>query len=85
MAPSDFMVWNELESMAHTAQNFTQGEAIDEAAIQRWQGLFGYSRSEASQKLEEHRADISPHSVPDPQWNLVCAGTGNLEVRRTHC
>lgn len=71
MAFPDFM--DELESMAYSAQNFTQEEKIDEVAIQRWQDLFGYSRSEASQKLEEHRTNVSRYYVPDSHWNLVCS------------
>ncbi|KAI1409511.1 hypothetical protein F5Y13DRAFT_182007 [Hypoxylon sp. FL1857] len=62
---------DELESMAQVAtQQPTQDESED-ATIKRWQSLFGYSFSQAAQKIKDHRSDLTRTLVTDSHWEMV--------------
>ncbi|OTB02233.1 hypothetical protein M426DRAFT_13680 [Hypoxylon sp. CI-4A] len=65
---------DELESMAQFAiQQPEQPDEPDDTDIKRWQSLFGYTYSQAIQKIEEHRADLSRVLVTDSHWEIVRA------------
>ncbi|KAH9985004.1 hypothetical protein F4779DRAFT_322317 [Xylariaceae sp. FL0662B] len=62
----------DLEFMAQnaTSQIYWQDES-DYEAIQRWQKLFGYSRTEAIQKIEYHMNDLNRIPVSWEHWEMV--------------
>ncbi|KAI0103127.1 hypothetical protein F4776DRAFT_668920 [Hypoxylon sp. NC0597] len=62
---------DELESMAQVAIRQPAQQEPDNASIKRWQSLFGYSFSQAAQKIEEHRSDLSRDLVTDSHWEMV--------------
>ncbi len=66
----DFL--EELEGMAINI-SLKEDEAISETDAARWQKLFGYTRAEAMQHIEEYRADLSRGRVPDALWDGVKA------------
>ncbi|KAI0880791.1 uncharacterized protein GGS22DRAFT_197360 [Annulohypoxylon maeteangense] len=68
----DFL--DELESMAQVAvqQPFESNEPGNDD-ISRWQSLFGYTYSQAAQKIQEHRSDLSRVLVTESHWEIVRA------------
>ncbi|KAK4939766.1 hypothetical protein LTR10_020050 [Elasticomyces elasticus] len=61
----------ELESMADnvaSAQTDTTRSDID---IERWQRLFSYTRSEATQAIETHRNDFARAKISDDLWEAI--------------
>jgi hypothetical protein len=61
----------ELERMALNAQPEANNEEPSEEEVTRWQRLFHYSRSEATDLIQEHRSNISRQRVSDEYWELV--------------
>lgn len=53
-------------NFAKAAQNGPSNETI-----QRWQRLFSYSYSEAVERINEHRSDLSRRQSTDEHWNMV--------------
>ncbi|KAI1206583.1 uncharacterized protein F4807DRAFT_463529 [Annulohypoxylon truncatum] len=68
----DFL--DELESMAQVAiQQPYESDEPDTDDIERWQSLFGYTYSQAAQKIQEHRSDLSRVLVTESHWEIVRA------------
>ncbi|KAI2470531.1 hypothetical protein F4781DRAFT_176151 [Annulohypoxylon bovei var. microspora] len=68
----DFL--DELESMAQVAvQQSHQSDEPDNGDINRWQSLFGYTYSQAAQKIQDHRSDLSRVLVTESHWEIVRA------------
>ncbi|KAF4442550.1 hypothetical protein F53441_11711 [Fusarium austroafricanum] len=59
-----------LEAMAQATTTMDKAE-VDEPAIRRWQSLFGYSSSDARQRIEEYRCSQPQIVVSDDHWNMV--------------
>lgn len=73
LSPSNPMEYiDELENMASALCDRPELEADDDT-VAKWQKLFGYSASEATKQLREHRACILP-AVSTEHWQLVCCG-----------
>ncbi|KAK0724285.1 hypothetical protein B0H67DRAFT_640853 [Lasiosphaeris hirsuta] len=68
---SSLDIMDELEAMEQFAADCDAApEEADDTAIQRWQGLFGYSYSEAAEKLQGHRFDICRNPTSDAHWSM---------------
>ncbi|KAI1093284.1 hypothetical protein F5B19DRAFT_158197 [Rostrohypoxylon terebratum] len=65
----DFLA--ELESMAEVAAQQLLQDEPDDASVNRWQHLFGYSYPEAEQKIHEHRTDLSRITITESHWEMV--------------
>ncbi|MCJ1350181.1 MAG: hypothetical protein MMC33_000162 [Icmadophila ericetorum] len=66
--------FEELEQMALNASGgstATSDEAPSPAQAARWQKLFGYSLSDATDSLQEYRSDLTRTRVSDDHWDLV--------------
>jgi hypothetical protein len=63
----------ELESMANNVVDIDQVDVMAKDDIERWQTLFGYSSSEASNRIIQHRNDITRTRVSDALWELLKA------------
>ncbi|KAJ3537320.1 hypothetical protein NM208_g6360 [Fusarium decemcellulare] len=64
---------DELEAMAQTVSLSTSNE-IHDATVHTWQTLFGYSRSEAIERIKQYRQYRQrPHDVviSDSHWEMV--------------
>ncbi|CZR66905.1 uncharacterized protein PAC_16806 [Phialocephala subalpina] len=65
-------LFEELEKMAlNVAEEPAETDAPSEETIHRWQTLFGYSYSDAVDKIEIHRSDISRKRITDEHWAMV--------------
>ncbi|CAJ2503830.1 Uu.00g112240.m01.CDS01 [Anthostomella pinea] len=65
-------ILDELESMAQFAVQ--QPAELNEPecnTVKKWQSLFGYSYSEAAQKIQEHRSSFGRVTVSDEHWKMV--------------
>ncbi|KAI1373011.1 hypothetical protein F4677DRAFT_462571 [Hypoxylon crocopeplum] len=61
-----------LESMAQVAiQQPQQPDETSDDDIRRWQSLFRYTYAQATQKIQEHRSDLSRVLVTDSHWEIV--------------
>lgn len=63
-------VLDELEAMAN-AISLTGTEEIDDTTLHRWQSLFGYSESEARDKIKEYRSSPPEVIVSDSHWDMA--------------
>ena len=56
-----------------TTSNFAEGaqNGPSNETIQRWQRLFSYSYSEAVERINQHRSDLSRRQSTDEHWNMV--------------
>ncbi|KAI8654194.1 putative gamma-glutamylcyclotransferase [Fusarium sp. Ph1] len=63
-------VLNELEAMAN-AVSLAESNKIDNDTVYRWQSLFGYSESEAHDKIKECRSSSHDFIVPDSHWDMA--------------
>ncbi|KXH61467.1 hypothetical protein CSAL01_03878 [Colletotrichum salicis] len=61
---------HELESMVITQQDNIEPKYDD---IKRWQSLFGYTYSDASQRIQDHRSNSARVQVSDLHWEIVHA------------
>ncbi|KAL2673784.1 hypothetical protein Neosp_012228 [[Neocosmospora] mangrovei] len=63
-------VLDELEAMAHSI-SLADADKIDNNTVYRWQFLFGYSVSEARDKIKEYRS--TPHYLvlSDSHWEMI--------------
>ncbi|KAL0782474.1 hypothetical protein CaCOL14_000380 [Colletotrichum acutatum] len=61
---------HELESMAMTQQDNTEPDCDD---IKRWQSRFGYTFTNATQKIQDHRSNFARVQVSEFHWDMVRA------------
>ena len=67
-------LFEELENMAaNVAEEFGAESEPDENEISRWQKLFAYNHSEASEQITNQRNDYSRCRISDSLWDLVKA------------
>ncbi|KAJ0322753.1 hypothetical protein COL5a_008579 [Colletotrichum fioriniae] len=59
---------HELESMAVIQQDKIEPE-YDK--IKRWESLFGYTYSDAAQKIQDHRSNFARVQVSELHWDMV--------------
>ncbi|KAM0809457.1 hypothetical protein AB5N19_09801 [Seiridium cardinale] len=64
---------DELEYMAQGAATGYQDAAGESEMVGRWQRVFGYTSSEAINKIEQHRNDLNRATITLEQWNMVRA------------
>ncbi|KIV86252.1 hypothetical protein, variant 2 [Exophiala sideris] len=62
---------DELESMAINISDTPIDMVISDVDLERWQILFGLSRSEAAQAIEAHRNDFTKTRISDELWAAV--------------
>jgi hypothetical protein len=63
-------VLHELEEMAN-AVSLAESNKIDNNTVYRWQSLFGYSESEARDKIKEYRSSSHDFIVSDSHWDMI--------------
>ncbi|KAJ3456644.1 hypothetical protein MRS44_016667 [Fusarium solani] len=63
-------VLHELEEMAN-AVSLADSNKIDNNTVYRWQSLFGYSESEARDKIKEYRLSSHDFIVSDSHWDMI--------------
>ncbi|EXF83643.1 hypothetical protein CFIO01_00785 [Colletotrichum fioriniae PJ7] len=59
---------HELESMAVIQQDKTEPECDE---IKRWKSLFGYTYSDAAQKIQDHRSNFARVQLSELHWDMV--------------
>lgn len=65
-------VFEELEAMVQSALQLTEEhDEPDYIDTKKWQRLFGYSHSEAIQKIKAHRSNLSRITVSASHWDLI--------------